>query len=57
MSASVDRNTQETNTDGVMRVMASIKEADIGVVERAVGEQELAIICGAGHRTVISMRE
>jgi hypothetical protein len=40
-----------------MRVMSGIKEADVGAMEGAVGEQKMTIIGSAGHGAVVCMSE
>jgi hypothetical protein len=55
ISTIINRHTQETDADRLMRMMARIKEADVGATERAVGKQKLVIVGGAGHRSVVGV--
>ena len=57
ISTIVHRDAQETNTDGMMRMMAGIKEADVGALEGTVGKQKMSIVGGAGHRAVVGVRK
>ncbi len=45
----VHRDTQETDADGMMRVMAGIKETNVGTVEGTIGKQMVVIVGSAGH--------
>jgi hypothetical protein len=49
ISTIVHRDAQETDTDGMMHVMASIKEADVGALEGMIGKQKMAIVGSAGR--------
>ena len=57
ISTIIHRDTKETDADWMVRVMAGIKQANVSTMKRTVGEQKLAIVSGAGHRTIIGMRE
>ena len=57
ISTIVHRHTQETDADGMMRVMAGIKETNVGAVEGTIGKQKVAIVGSAGHRTVVGVRK
>ncbi|KAI2502406.1 hypothetical protein MHU86_12063 [Fragilaria crotonensis] len=47
ISTIVNRHTQETDADRLMRVMTCVKETNVGSTERAIGKQKLAIVGGA----------
>jgi hypothetical protein len=57
ISTIVHRDAQETNTDGMVRVMAGIKEADVGAFEGTIGKQKMAIVGSTGHRAVVGVRK
>jgi hypothetical protein len=54
-STIVDGHAKKADADRMMCMMSSVKEADIGAGEGAVGKQEVAIVGSAGHRTVIGV--
>jgi hypothetical protein len=56
-STIVDRDTEETNADRVMRVVPGVEETNVGTVDRAVREQKVAVVCRACHGAVVRMRE
>ena len=55
ISTIVHGDTQETDTDGMMRVMTGIKEGDVGALEGTIGKQKMAIVGSAGHRAVVGV--
>ena len=56
-STIVDRDTEETNADRVMRVVPGVEETNVGAVERAVREQKVAVVGRARHGSIVRMRE
>ncbi len=57
ISTIINRHTQETDADRLMRVMTRIKETNIGSTERAICKQKLAIFGGASHGPIVGMRK
>ncbi len=56
-STIVDRDTEETNADRVMRVVPGVEETNVGAVERAEREQKVAVVGRARHGSIVRMRE
>jgi hypothetical protein len=56
-STIVDRDTEVTNADRVMRVVPGVEETNVGAVERAVREQKVAVVGRARHGSIVRMRE
>ncbi len=56
-STIVDRDAKKADADWVMRVMSGIKQANIGAMERAIREKEMAIVGRARHGSIVCMRE
>ena len=49
------RNTEESDTLRMMGMIASIHEADGGILEWSIGKQKGNIVDGVGHRTVVGV--
>ncbi len=57
ISTIVHRGTQETDADGMMYVMAGIKQTNVGAVEGTLGKQKPMIVGSAGHQAVVGVRK